>query len=134
MGSVKRAAAEFLANKRVAITGVLPSAQGYGANAVYKRLRERGYDVFAANPGQQEAEGDPCYITLRHIPGGIGAVVIAGPPADTGSSMRECAELGITHVWVHRAGGSDSGCTEATASLQRNPQSSPRRAPVVAAT
>ena len=115
MVSVKGAAAEFLATKRVAVTGVLPCAQGHGANAVYRRLRERGYQVFAVNRGQAQVEGDPCYGALGDIPGGVEAVVIAGPAAITENRLRESTELGIKHVWVHRAGSADSACTEATA-------------------
>ena len=50
MLSVKEAASAFLSNKRIAVTGVSRHPKGHGSNAVYKRLRERGYEVFAINP------------------------------------------------------------------------------------
>ncbi len=50
MEKIKDAASEFLANRRVAVTGVSRNPQGHGSNAVYQRLRQRGYEVFAANP------------------------------------------------------------------------------------
>jgi Protein of unknown function (DUF5661)/CoA binding domain len=59
MPSIKDAAAEFLANKRVAVTGVSRKPENHGSNVVYKRLRERGYEVFAVNPNADEVEGDP---------------------------------------------------------------------------
>ena len=65
------------------------------SNVVYKRLRERGYEVFAINPNAQEVEGDPSYSNLRSVPGGVEAVVIATrPPEIADETMRECAELG----------------------------------------
>jgi cation transport ATPase len=47
---------------------------------VYKRLRERGYEVFAVSPNADQVEGDPCYPDLRSIPGGVEAVVIGTRP------------------------------------------------------
>ena len=58
MPKIKDAASEFLANKRVAVTGVSREPKGHGSNVVYKRLRERGYEVFAVNPNADEVEGD----------------------------------------------------------------------------
>jgi predicted CoA-binding protein len=52
MPKIKEAASEFLANKRVAVTGVSREAKGHGSNVVYQRLRERGYEVFAVNRTQ----------------------------------------------------------------------------------
>jgi uncharacterized protein len=108
MQKIKQAAAEFLDNKRVAVTGVSRQAKNHGSNVVYKRLRERGYEVFAVNPNADEVEGDRCYHDLRSIPGGVEAVVIATEPERAEETMRECAELGIKHVWMHRGPGGGS--------------------------
>jgi predicted CoA-binding protein len=105
---IKDAAAEFLAGKRVAVTGVSRHPRGHGSNAVYQRLRERGYQVFAVNPNADEVEGESCYRDLRSIPGGVDGVVIATSPEHAEETMRECAELGIKHVWMHRGPGSGS--------------------------
>ena len=70
MTKIKDAASEFLASKRVAVTGVSRQPKDHGSNIVYKRLRERGYEVFAVNPNADEVEGDHCYPDLRSIPGG----------------------------------------------------------------
>jgi hypothetical protein len=114
MVSVKEAAGAFLANKRIAVTGVSRKPQGEASNAVYKRLRDRGYEVFAINPNADEVEGDPCYHDLKSVPGGVDAVVIATRPDAAEATMRECAELGIKHTWMHRAFGKGSVCDEAT--------------------
>jgi uncharacterized protein len=108
MPTIKEAAAGFLANKRVAVTGVSREARGHGSNVVYQRLRARGYEVFAVNPNADEVEGDPCYHDLRSIPGGVEAVVIGTKPEIAEETMRECAELGIKHVWMHRGSGAGS--------------------------
>jgi predicted CoA-binding protein len=114
MTAIKEAAAEFLSNKRIAVTGVSRKPQGHGSNAVYKRLRDRGYEVFAVNPNADEVEGDRCYHGLKDIPGGVDAVVIATRPEAAEPTMRECGELGIRHAWMHRSFGEGSVCDEAT--------------------
>ena len=114
MQKIKEAAAEFLASKRVAVTGVSRHPKDHGSNVVYKRLRDRGYDVFAVNPNAEEVEGDRCHHDLRSIPGGVEAVVIATKPETAEETMRECAELGIKHVWMHRGPGHGSVSDAAT--------------------
>ena len=108
---IKDAASEFLANRRVAVSGVSRDPQNHGSNVVYRRLRERGYEVFAINPNADKLESDPSYHDLRSIPGGVEAVVIGTRPEIAEETMRECAELGIKHVWMHRgpSTGSVSG-------------------------
>jgi predicted CoA-binding protein len=108
MLTLKEAAAEFLTKKRVAITGVSRKPQGHGGNVVYQRMRQRGYQVFAVNPNADRVEGDPCFHDVRSIPGGVEAVVIAARPETAQATMRECAELGVKHVWMHRAVGAGS--------------------------
>ena len=115
MLTVKQAAAEFLASKRVAVTGVSRTPRSHGGNVVYQRLRERGYQVFAVNPNATEVEGDPCFPDLKSIPGGVEAVVIAARPETAAATVRECAELGIGHVWMHRGPGHGSVSETATA-------------------
>jgi predicted CoA-binding protein len=108
MLSIKEAADEFLAQNRVAVTGVSRHPEGHGSNVVYQRLRQRGYEVFAVNPNADVVEGDRCFHDLSSIPGGVGAVVIGTRPAAAEATMRECADLGIRHVWMHRAFGDGS--------------------------
>jgi predicted CoA-binding protein len=115
MTTIKDAAAEFLSHKRVAVTGVSRKPGSHGSNVVYVRLRDRGYDVFAVNPNADEVEGDRAYHDLRSIPGGVEAVVIGTRPELADETMRECAELGIEHVWMHRGPGMGSVSKAATA-------------------
>jgi uncharacterized protein len=108
MQSINQAAAAFLACKRVAVTGVSRTPKTHGSNNVYRRLRERGYQVFAVNPNTGQVEGDRCYPDLASIPGGVDAVVIGTRPQIAEDTMRECAELGIKQVWMHRGPGAGS--------------------------
>ena len=114
MTMINEAATKFLSHKRVAVTGVSRKAGGHGSNVVYKRLRDRGYEVFAVNPRADEVEGDRSYHDLREIPGGVEAVVIGTRPEIAEETMRECADLGVRHVWMHRGPGAGSVSETAT--------------------
>jgi len=115
MLTMNDAASQFLANKRIAVTGVSRTPKDHGANTVFKRLRDRGYDVFAVNPHADQVEGAHSYHDVRSIPGGVDAVVIATAPGNAEGTMRECAELGIKHVWMHRSYGPGSVSAAAAA-------------------
>jgi predicted CoA-binding protein len=115
MKSIKQAADEFLAVRRVAVTGVSRDRGSHGSNVVYQRLKERGYDVYPVNPNAQEVEGDTCYPDLSSIPGGVEAVVIGTRPDRALRTIEECEALGIEHVWMHRSFGCGSVSPEATA-------------------
>src|SRR6185503_4420880 len=60
------------------------------------------------NPNAGQVEGDRCFHDLKSIPGGVHAVVIATRPQLAQATMRDCADLGIKHVWMHRSFGGGS--------------------------
>ena len=107
MAALREATEEFLAGKRIAVAGVSRSS-GQAANLVYRRLRDRGYTVFAVNPNAETVEGDRCYSDLRSIPDGVDGVVVATTPSVAEGVVAECAELGIRRVWLHRSFGTGS--------------------------
>ena len=93
MLTIDQAASAFLDSKRIAVTGVSRKPRDHGANTVFKRLRDRGYEVFAVNPNADEVEEAPSYHDLASIPGGVYAVVIATAPHRAEDTMRDCVEL-----------------------------------------
>jgi len=114
MPTIKEATRDFLGQRRIAVTGVSRNPQTHASNAVYRRLRERGYEVFAVNPNADEVEGDKAYHDLTSIPGGVDAVVIGTRPEFAEETMHECVDLGIKRVWMHRLIGAGSVSDAAT--------------------
>ncbi len=119
MPTLNEAVSDFLAQKRIAVAGVSRSDQE-AANAIYRKLRESGYEVFATNPKADEVEGDKCYPNLVAIPGQLDGVVIATSPDATEQVVRECVELGIPRVWMHRSFGQGSVSDEAVDFCRKN--------------
>lgn len=99
---------DFLAQKRIAVTGV-SRTKDTAANLIYRKLRGAGCEVFAVNPNAEQVEGETCYPSVTAIPGGVDAVMIVNRPALTEQIVRDCAAAGVPRVWMHRsfdAGGS----------------------------
>ena len=108
MVRIGEAADLFLAVRRGAVTGVSRTPQGHGANVVFNRLRDRGYEVFPVNPNAEEVEGARSYPSLAAIPGGVAAVVIGTRPEHAMATVQECVALGVPMVWMHRVAGGGS--------------------------
>jgi predicted CoA-binding protein len=104
--------AEFLRGKCIAVAGV-SRQPGQPANAVYRKLRASGYQVFAVNPNADEVEGTRSYPDLDSIPEPIDGVVVATHPDVSVDVVRQCAEHGVDRVWFHRSFGEGSVSEEA---------------------
>ena len=115
MVAVKVAAQEFLAQRRIAVTGVSRDPKGHGSNAVVQGLRRRGYEVFPVNPNTDEIDGRPCYHSLAEVPDGVDAVVVATRAELAAETVAECDRLGFRQVWLHRSMGAGSVSPDAVA-------------------
>jgi uncharacterized protein len=102
MSSLKSMADEFLTQKRIAVAGVSRTKED-AANLIYKKLRTKGYQVFAINPNAEAFDGDPCYPNVKSTPTKPDAVVIVTRPEITEQIVRDCVEAGIRYIWIHRS-------------------------------
>jgi predicted CoA-binding protein len=64
--------------------------------------------VYPTNSKAEEVEGIPCYPNLQSIPESIDGVVVATHPDMTEQVVRECIEIGVTRLWLHRSFGQGS--------------------------
>lgn len=119
MSTIKERAHDFLAQRRIAVAGVSRHSD-QPANLIYRKLRDSGHEVFATNPKTGTAEGATCYPNLASIPGGVDAVVVATPPEATEDVVRQCAELGVSRVWMHRSFGQGSVSEAAVAACREH--------------
>ena len=115
MPTTPPAIADFLAQKRIAVAGVSrhPEA-GSPANAIYRKLKDAGYTVYAINPGADSVEGDPCWPDLAALPEPVDGVVAVTTPSVSADLARQCAERGIPRFWMHRSIGEGSVSAAAT--------------------
>ena len=97
MSTIKEAATDFLSCRRIAVTGVSREPKEHGGNIVYKRLKERGYEVFAVNPNADAGRGRTARTpTSAAIPGGVEAVVIIATRPEHAARHRP----GVRPTWA----------------------------------
>jgi predicted CoA-binding protein len=107
MARIPEPVADFLRGKRIAVAGVSREPQ-QPANAVYRKLRTSGYEVFPINPKTREVEGVPSYPDLGSLPQPIDGVIVATHPDVSVDLVRQCAENGVRRIWFHRSFGQGS--------------------------
>jgi uncharacterized protein len=113
------AAKSFFSVRRIAVAGASRQATQPG-HGIFQRLRTAGLEVVPVNPAATAIDGVPCFPSLGAIPGGVEAVIIATAPAVTPQVIRECVELGVKRVWIHRAFGRGSASPEAARICREN--------------
>jgi predicted CoA-binding protein len=99
--------ATFLAGKRFAVFGV-SRQRDQPANAIFRKLRDSGFEVFPVNPNAAGIEGVRCYPGLASIAGPIDGAVVVTPSRAGVEVVRQCAEKGVRQVWFHRSVGEGS--------------------------
>jgi predicted CoA-binding protein len=99
--------ATCLRGKRLAVAGV-SRHPGEAANAVFRKLRNAGYEVFPVNPNASEVEGAKCFSDVGSVPGPLDGVVIATAPEASLEIVRQCRDHGVRQIWFHRSFGNRS--------------------------
>jgi len=107
MAKLPDTVARFLSGKRFAVAGV-SRHPGQAANAIFRKLRDLGYEVFPVNPNATEVESVRCYPDLVSIPGSIDRVVAVTHPSVSAKLVLQCADRGVSQVWFHRSFGQGS--------------------------
>ena len=109
---------DFLAGRRIAVAGVSRSGRA-PANAIFRRLRECGYEVVPVNPNASELEGMAAYPSVSAVPGELDGVLVAAHPSAGVAIVREAAARGIRRIWFHRSFGDGSVSADALAECRK---------------
>jgi len=99
-----RTAEALLARRRVAVAGASAGERSF-ATAVYRELRERGYDVVAVNTHARPVLGDPCYPDLCSVPGPVDWVLVMVPADQAGRVVDDAIAASIPGVWFFKGLG-----------------------------
>ena len=111
----------FLKLSRIAVAGVSNDPARHPAgNAIFRRLKALGGQVFAVNPTLATFEGEPCYPDLASIPDGVDGVVIVTSPGVAETIVRQCPGAGVRHVWMHESSRRASSVSPAAVDFCRD--------------
>jgi len=105
---------EFLAQKCLAFVGVSHDPKQFSA-AVYRELRDKGYELLPVNPAAEEIEGDRCYHSVSELPLHVDGAIVMVAADVSASVVQECIDHGIPRVWLHKGVGPSSVSAEAVA-------------------
>jgi predicted CoA-binding protein len=104
---------DFLKGKRIAVAGVSRSSSS-AANAVFRKMRTVGYEVFPVNPNASHVEGVACFPNLQSVPVDLDGVVAVTHPDASIEVVRQAAERKVSRIWLHRSFGQGSVSEAAT--------------------
>jgi predicted CoA-binding protein len=110
----KRAIDSFLSCRRIAVVGVSRDPKDF-SRAVFRAFVERGYDAVPVNAAGGEMEGRRAASRVSEVQPPPEAAFLMTPPAATAQVVRECADVGVRKVWLHRGAGQGAVSPEAVA-------------------
>ena len=103
---------DFLALKRVAVVGVSRDPKHFN-RVMWEEFRQRRYDAVPVNPNVGEIDGVKCFASVKDIQPPVDGALIMTKPADTDQVVKDCAEAGISNVWLY--GGAMPGAASKSA-------------------
>ncbi len=83
----------------LAVIGATDHRGKYGG-IIYRDLKSKGFPVFAVNPYRDSVDGDPCWASVKALPDKPTIAVFVVPARRGVGVLNECAEAGITNIWV----------------------------------
>ncbi len=107
MKTVPEPVAAFLRGKRIAVAGV-SRQPSQPANAIYRKLRDAGYQTFPVNPNATVVDQVKCYPDVAAIEGALDGVIVATHPKASLQVVRQSIERGVKRIWFHRSFGDGS--------------------------
>ena len=102
----------FFSSPAYAVIGVSADRKKFG-NVVYRTMKEKEFSVFPVHPTVDLVEGDACWNSVKDLPGEVRSVVTVVTPAQTETVVRECAEKGISSIWMQPGSASEKAIKEA---------------------
>ncbi|MCX6266162.1 MAG: CoA-binding protein [Bacteroidetes bacterium] len=101
MKATKASIDAFLSIRKVAIAGVSKDPKKFG-HLVFKRLKEKGFDVYPINPGTDHIAGVPCFRSVGALPLNVHSLVILTPKKHTAEVVSEAIAKGIDNIWIQQ--------------------------------
>ncbi len=95
---------DFLARHRIAMVGVSRDPASFNTK-LFDEFCRRGYDMVPVNPKATLIGPRACFGRVQDIQPPVEAVLLMTVPEVTEAAVRDCAEAGVTCVWMYQAGG-----------------------------
>lgn len=91
----------FLAPRKMAMAGVSRNPKKFGG-AIFKELREKGFELYPINPNADEIQGVKCYRSVDDLPADVEHLFIVTQKHETDSVAQAAVKRGIKMVWIQQ--------------------------------
>ncbi|HCJ56399.1 CoA-binding protein [Lutispora sp.] len=88
----------MLEKKVWAVIGANQNPEKFGWK-IYKRLKDKGYEVYPLNPAYETIDGDICYKSLSSMPRVPEVINMVVAPERGKPYIEEAAKLGVKYIW-----------------------------------
>jgi predicted CoA-binding protein len=92
---------DFLEPRKMAVVGASRNTKKFGG-AVFRKLKEKGFDVYPVNPNAGEIQEVKCHKTVNDLPGDVTHVLILTPANETEEVAKACVKKGVKMVWIQQ--------------------------------
>ena len=98
-----------------AVIGATQTENKFGYR-IWKRLKDRNYEIYGVNPNYTTINGEVCYPDLKSLPQKPDCISMVIPPDKAKPFIEEAAAMGINKIWF-QPGTFDQELIEFTESL-----------------
>jgi predicted CoA-binding protein len=91
---------DFLRQKRLAFVGVSRNPKDF-SRRLLDELRQRGYSVMGVNPNINKVADEPFFERVQDVVPPVDGALLMTSPDVTDQVVRDCAEAGISRIWMH---------------------------------
>ena len=92
---------KFLEPKKMAIAGASRNPKKFGG-AVFKELKEKGFELYPVNPNADEIQGVKCYKSVADLPGDVSRLFIVTPKQETVAVVNAATVKGMKMIWIQQ--------------------------------
>ena len=85
----------------MAVAGVSRDPKKFG-HQVFKKLKERGYDLYPVNPNTDKIDDLQVYPSLSSLPEEVKHLVILTPKKESEKLVMEAITHGIDQIWIQQ--------------------------------
>jgi hypothetical protein len=89
---------EMLNKKVWAVIGASSNKEKFGYK-IFKKLEEKGYDVYGINPNVDKIDGKKIYKTVKDLPVKPDVVDFVVSPQITEGMLEDLKDMGIENLW-----------------------------------
>jgi hypothetical protein len=92
---------KFLEPQKFAVAGASRNPKKFGG-AVFKELKEKGFDLYPVNPNASEIQGVKCYNSIDELPDEVEHLLIITSKQETLGIAGAAIKKGVKMIWIQQ--------------------------------